>query len=247
MENHALDIIDMLYNMIAEAWGVPLGNDKSIVERDKALNLLDDLKATLPMELSEARRLVNARDEFVANAKQEADNIRRGAEDKATQMIDEQNVYKEARRRSDEIVQTAEAKSRELLRAANSYLDDALRAQLGHRPLADAQANPQLRRQRPVAGQRRPRRIVACGEPLPHDVRHLLPGVPGCCTLQCLSPYGCRILYRCIEFTISSIVADVKWCGDACSLGSGGYISRLSRLGYVGVVAPLSGDGCLRV
>ena len=127
MENHALDIIDMLYNMIAEAWGVPLGNDKCIVERDKALNLLDDLKATLPMELSEARRLVNARDEFVANAKQEADNIRRGAEDKATQMIDEQSVYQEAKRRSDEIVQTAETKSRELLRAANSYLDDALR------------------------------------------------------------------------------------------------------------------------
>ena len=120
MENHALDIIDMLYNMIAEAWGVPLGNDKCIVERDKALNLLDDLKATLPMELSEARRLVNARDEFVANAKQEADNIRRGAEDKATQMIDEQSVYQEAKRRSDEIVQTAETKSRELLRAANS-------------------------------------------------------------------------------------------------------------------------------
>ena len=89
MENHALDIIDMLYNMIAEAWGVPLGNDKCIVERDKALNLLDDLKAT--------------------------------------QMIDEQSVYQEAKRRSDEIVQTAETKSRELLRAANSYLDDALR------------------------------------------------------------------------------------------------------------------------
>lgn len=81
MENHALDIIDMLYNMIAEAWGVPLGNDKCIVERDKALNLLDDLKATLPMELSEARRLVNARRRIRRQqAKQEADNIRRGAE-----------------------------------------------------------------------------------------------------------------------------------------------------------------------
>lgn len=42
-------------------------------------------------------------------------------------MIDEQSVYQEAKRRSDEIVQTAETKSRELLRAANSYLDDALR------------------------------------------------------------------------------------------------------------------------
>ena len=42
-------------------------------------------------------------------------------------MIDEQSVYKEAKRRADEVVQTAETKSRELLRAANSYLDDALR------------------------------------------------------------------------------------------------------------------------
>ena len=48
MENHALDIIDMLYNMIAEAWGVPLGNDKCIVERDKALNPVSYTHLTLP-------------------------------------------------------------------------------------------------------------------------------------------------------------------------------------------------------
>ena len=69
MDYQALEIIDMLYTMIAEAWGVPLGNEKCIIERDKALNLLDDLKAQLPVELSEARRLVNARDEFVGSAK----------------------------------------------------------------------------------------------------------------------------------------------------------------------------------
>lgn len=48
MDYQALEIIDMLYTMIAEAWGVPLGNEKCIIERDKALNLLDDLKAQLP-------------------------------------------------------------------------------------------------------------------------------------------------------------------------------------------------------
>lgn len=127
MENHALDIIDMLYNMIAEAWGVPLGNDKCIVERDKALNLLDDLKATLPMELSEARRLVNARDEFVANAKQEAESIRREAEEKAANMIDAQTVYAEAKKKSDELLKDTETKTREVRRAASGFLDDALR------------------------------------------------------------------------------------------------------------------------
>ena len=127
MENHALDIIDMLYTMIAEAWGVPLGNDKCIVERDKALGLLDDLKAVLPMELSEARRLVNARDEFVNNAKQEADSIRRSAEEQAHQLVDQESVYTAARQKAEEIVQDAERKSREVRRVASSFLDDALR------------------------------------------------------------------------------------------------------------------------
>ena len=127
MENQALDIIDMLYTMIAEAWGVPLGNDKCIVERDKALGLLDDLKAVLPMELSEARRLVNARDEFVGSAKQEADSIRRSAEEQARAMVDKQNVYLTAQQKADETVQEAERKVREIRRAASSFLDDALR------------------------------------------------------------------------------------------------------------------------
>lgn len=127
MENRALDIIDMLYTMIAEAWGVPLGNDKCIVERDKALGLLDDLKAVLPLELNEARRLVNARNEFVSSVKEEADNIRRTAEEEARKMVDKQNVYRTAQQKADESVQDAERKVREIRRAASTYLDDALR------------------------------------------------------------------------------------------------------------------------
>ena len=127
MENEALDIIDMLYTMIAEAWGVPLGNDKCIVERDKALGLLDDLKAVLPQELSEARRLVNARDEFVNTAKQEADTLRKNAADQAEAMIDKENVYLEAKKRGEEIIRDAEKKSKELRRAATNFLDDSLR------------------------------------------------------------------------------------------------------------------------
>lgn len=127
MEHQALDIIDMLYTMIAEAWGVPLGNDKCIVERDKALSLLDDLKSQLPMELSEARRLVSARDEFVSSAKREAETIRHNAEEEAAQLLDQQNIYQEACRRADERVRFAEERSKEILRTASSYLDDALR------------------------------------------------------------------------------------------------------------------------
>ena len=55
------ELLDMLYELIDEAKSVPLASDKCIIERDKALDLLDDIKAQFPMELSEAKKLIAAR------------------------------------------------------------------------------------------------------------------------------------------------------------------------------------------
>ncbi len=74
------ELLDMLYGMIEEAKNVPLSSDKCIIERDRALDLLDDLKAQFPVELSEARKLVASRADYIASAKREADLIRQQAE-----------------------------------------------------------------------------------------------------------------------------------------------------------------------
>ena len=127
MENDVLELVEMLYTMVTEAWGVPLGNEKCIVERDKVLNLLDEIKAQLPAEVAEARRLVNARDEFINNAKREAETIRKAAEDRARELVEEQEIVLTAKTRSNEILTQAEGRTRELYRVANEYVDDALR------------------------------------------------------------------------------------------------------------------------
>ena len=127
MENEVLELLEMLYTMVTEAWGVPLGNEKCIVERDKVLNLLDEVKAQLPGELAEAKRLVNARDEFINNAKREAETIRKTAEEQARELVEEQAVVLAAKTRSNEILTNAENRTRELYRVANEYVDDALR------------------------------------------------------------------------------------------------------------------------
>ena len=127
MENDVLELIEMLYTMVTEAWGVPLGNEKCIVERDKVLNYLDEIKAQLPAEVAEARRLVNARDEFIGNAKREAENIRKAAEDHARELVEEQEIVRAAKTRSNELLSQAESRTRELYRVANEYVDDALR------------------------------------------------------------------------------------------------------------------------
>ena len=127
MENDVLELVEMLYTMVTEAWGVPLGNEKCIVERDKVLNLLDEIKAQLPAEVAEARRLVNARNEFIGNAKREAEAIRKAAEDRARELVEEQEIVVAAKTRSNEVLAQAESRTRELYRVANEYVDDALR------------------------------------------------------------------------------------------------------------------------
>ncbi len=121
--NDIIELLDILYGMITEAWGVPLGNDKCIIERDKAVEIINDIKTNLPTELAEAKRLVAARDEFIGNAKREAEALRKSAEDKARLMVEEQEIVRVARAQSAEMIASAEAKSRELRRVASDYVD----------------------------------------------------------------------------------------------------------------------------
>ena len=78
-------------------------------------------------ELSEAKRLVSARDEFIGNAKREAESIRKNAEDKARAMLEEQEIVRVAKAHSAQLVSDAEYKSKELRRVANEYVDEILR------------------------------------------------------------------------------------------------------------------------
>ena len=128
MENNdVMELLDTLFNMINEAWGVPLGNDKCIIEREKALALISDIKAGLPTSIAEAKRLVAARDEFIGNAKREAEAMRKSAEEKARMIVDEQEITRVARARSAEMISTAEAKAAELRKVARDYIDDLMR------------------------------------------------------------------------------------------------------------------------
>ena len=127
MENEVTELLEVLYNTVADAWSVPLGKDKCMINRESVLNLLDEIKAQLPIELSEAKRLLSARDEFVSNAKREAETIRKTAEEQARRLIDEQEITRIAKAHANEIITNSEAKSKELVRAANEYVDDALR------------------------------------------------------------------------------------------------------------------------
>ena len=126
-QQDVLELVEMLYTMVSEAWSVPLGKEKCMIERDAVLNILDEIKAQLPVEIAEAKRLVAARDEYISSARREVEAMKRSAEEHAKALVDEQEIVKAAKIKSGELINNAENKSRELRRAANEYVDDTMR------------------------------------------------------------------------------------------------------------------------
>ena len=126
-EKHIEDIITALYDMIQDARSLPLGADKCIVERDKVLDMLDEISAQLPAELKQSRTIVESRNELIGQAKREAESIVRRAQEEAERLISQQAIYEEAKRRCAEQITQTQAQIANLRKVSNEYMDEALR------------------------------------------------------------------------------------------------------------------------
>ena len=121
------DIISALYDMIQDARAVPLAADKCIIERDRVLDMLDEIIAQMPVELKQARTIVESRDELIGQARREAETTIRQAQDTANKMISEEAIYQEAKRQCQEMIQQTQSRMADLRKASNDYMEDALR------------------------------------------------------------------------------------------------------------------------
>lgn len=106
---------------------MPLAADKCILERDRVLDMLDEIIAQLPGELKQSRAIVESRNELIAQARREAESIIRNAQEEAKQLITKENIYIEARRRAEDLVDQTQTRINQLRKAANEYMDESLR------------------------------------------------------------------------------------------------------------------------
>ena len=126
-QQHIEDIITALYDMIQDARSLPLGADKCILERDKVLDMLDEVIAALPSELKQSRIIVESRSELIGQARREAETIVKEAQAKAEELVAREAIYLEVKRQCQEMYDQTQARINELKKASNAYMDDALR------------------------------------------------------------------------------------------------------------------------
>ena len=121
------NLINQLYEVVMDGWAVPLSQDKVVIERDRALDLIEELRSNLPSDIRMAAQIVEKRDDMLEAGKREADVLRQQAEEAARRMVSETQIVAEARKKAKEIIGNAEIQARELRRVANEYCEDTLK------------------------------------------------------------------------------------------------------------------------
>ena len=125
-ENDVNRLIDMLYERVEDAKPPALKPNLSMVDRDELLDLLDELRNQLPVELKRAQELLAAREKFVDEAKRDVERMMRQAELDAKAKVSDSEVLYAAKEKARQMVARAEDRCRQLYQVTNEYAEDAL-------------------------------------------------------------------------------------------------------------------------
>ena len=120
-----LVLIDKLDDLVHNAKGVPM-TDQVRVDKEEIYDILDQMRATIPEEIKQARWIVKERQEMLAEAKREAERIVKEARERQAQLVSEQEVTKQAERAAEDIIEDARAREREIRLGAEDYADEIL-------------------------------------------------------------------------------------------------------------------------
>ena len=102
------DILDKLQFDIENAASVPLTN-KVMIDKDEILDMIDELRSTLPEDISQAQKIKESENRIKLKAAEEAKNILEQAKEHKAKMIDTSTITKSAYDEADAIIKDANA------------------------------------------------------------------------------------------------------------------------------------------
>lgn len=126
-----LYLVDRLENLIASSRRMPLVSQIIVKEAD-ILNIVDQLRTTIPDEIKQARRVIQDKERILAQAQAEANALLARARDESEMAVNREGLLKAAEARSQEMVRRAEDEAAVLKTEADGYVVETLRALRDH-------------------------------------------------------------------------------------------------------------------
>ncbi len=120
-----LVLIDKLDDLVHNAKAVPL-TDQVRLDREEIYEILDQMRATIPEEIKQARWIVKERQEMLAEAKRECDRIIQEAREQAVREASQTEIVRIAERQAEDIVDDARRQARETRLEMEDWADSIL-------------------------------------------------------------------------------------------------------------------------
>jgi len=118
--------VDRLEELVDHGSRVPLTH-KVAIDEEMFLNIIDQMRITIPQEIKLAKEIQAERDKYVAQAHDEARQIIAQAREDAARMLDEHQLRKEATVQAELVIRRAQEERDRIRAGADAYAETRLR------------------------------------------------------------------------------------------------------------------------
>lgn len=122
-----LHLVDRLEELFNESRPIPLTHNV-IVDEDRILEIIDQMRISIPEEVKKAQQVLAQRDRVLAQAQEEANRTIKMAQKKAEEIVAKESIAQAAESRADQIIEQARADAEAVRRDADEYVIEALGA-----------------------------------------------------------------------------------------------------------------------
>jgi cell division septum initiation protein DivIVA len=120
-----LHLVDRLEEVFNAGLPIPLMR-KLAVDEDRVLELIDQMRVSIPEEVKKAQQILNQRDRILAQAQEEAARTVQLAKEKSDQLVDREALVESAKARANEIIQAAKTDAEGIRADADDYALEVL-------------------------------------------------------------------------------------------------------------------------
>ena len=122
--------IEDIYSYLEGCKPSKIYSNRILVDRDELLDLLEELRLSVPDEIRRYQKVITNRDNIINEAHQRAENMVSQAQAKTDQLLDESEIMQAAYTRAEEIMRQATEEANQLLEQASKDSDEMRRGAL---------------------------------------------------------------------------------------------------------------------
>jgi hypothetical protein len=119
-------LVDRLEDLIDEGRHVPFSK-YTLIDEERALEIIDQMRISVPEQIEKAARLLNQRDRLLAQANEEATRVLDIARERSTEMTQRDAIVQTAQNRASNIIEQARREAEVIRSDADAYVLEVLK------------------------------------------------------------------------------------------------------------------------